>query len=402
MIYAGKIPFDRIAKIQCIIGAKRTLAQVEKSAPDADFLINTAIFEFATGEILSRVVADSATKGKSATWGIGFPTGGNPVLTWDNGIGAENYVGAYSYAVRDGQIKDGLKDTAKRGRTALGLTDNELVVYLVTDNDAQACSTAALCQRLHDMGCINAINLDGGGSSQGVTPSGRYDSGRPVPAWLAIWLKKEDKPIKVCIDAGHGVETAGKRSPDGTYLEHEFNLDAAARIKAHMERCGVQVVMTRSDEHDVSLAQRCKICNDAGCDYFLSIHTNAAGDGWSEAQGWSAHIIAKGGKAEQLANKIRLRAIVSLACTDRGVNVDNYQVLRDTKCPAVLVEHGFHTSKTEVERLKSAEYRAKCAESDAHGICDQMGIAWVDAPNTLTVRRRVIDGEIWIAAADIK
>lgn len=184
--------------------------------------------------------------------------------------------------------------------------------------------------------------------------------------------------MKVCIDAGHGIETAGKRSPDGSYLEHEFNLDVAKRIKAHLLRCGVQVVMTRENEHDVSLAWRCKISNDAGCDYFLSIHTNAAGDGWSEAQGWSAHIIGKGGKAEQLAEHIRAAAIPLLGCRDRGVNVNNYQVLRDTKCPAVLIEHGFHTSQYEVELLKSDEYRAKCAESDARGLCEQVGVVWND------------------------
>ena len=240
--------------------------------------------------------------------------------------------------------------------------------------------------------------------------------------------------MKVCIDAGHGVETAGKRSPDGSYFEHEFNFDVAKRIKAHLQRCGVQVVMTRENEHDVSLSERCKICNDAGCVYFFSVHTNAAGnDGWYDAEGWSAHIIAKGGKAEQMAAKIRSYAIVQLGCKDRGINVDNYQVLRDTKCPAVLVEHGFHTSRTEVARLKTPEYRARCAESDARGICAQLGVVWKPEPPVVTPQppvvtptppvvtpeppavtptppvvtydtvsvRRVIEGEFWLSAADL-
>lgn len=384
MLYQSKIPFGSIAKAQCITGKKMTLKEVEAIAKGASIIVNTAIFEFDTGEIRSSVVADGVKKGQSVTWGIAFPSGGSPTWTWDNGIKAPNYVGAYSYAVTEGQVKDGLKDKAARGRTAIGLTaSGELVIYLVTDNDTTRCSTATLCNRLVNMGCVNAINLDGGGSSQGVTPIGRYDSGRPCPAWLAIWLtsdapQKEDKTMKICIDAGHGVETAGKCSPDGTYFEHEFNLDVAKRVKAHLERCRVDVVMTREDEHDISLAQRCTICNDAGCSYFFSVHTNAAGNGgWYDAEGWSAHIISKGGKAEQLAEKIRKQAIPLLACKDRGVNVNNYQVLRDTNCSAVLIEHGFHTSKTEVEKLKSADYRAKCAEADAKGICDQIGVSWV-------------------------
>ena len=34
----------------------------------------------------------------------------------------------------------------------------------------------------------------------------------------------------IMIDAGHGIETAGKRAPDGSYLEYEFNRDVAGRI----------------------------------------------------------------------------------------------------------------------------------------------------------------------------
>lgn len=216
--------------------------------------------------------------------------------------------------------------------------------------------------------------------------------------------------MKICIDAGHGIETAGKRSPNGSYLEYEFNRDVAARIKAHLERCGLQTVLTCTGERDVPLSDRCAISNRAGCELFLSIHTNASGNDWSDVTGWSAHIIARGGKAEQLAEQIRAVAIPLLGCRDRGVNVNNYQVLRDTKCPAVLIEHGFHTSRVEVEKLKTPQYRAKCAEADARGICAFAGIAWVPepqvqtppaAPASVTVRRRVIDGELWLSAADL-
>lgn len=181
----------------------------------------------------------------------------------------------------------------------------------------------------------------------------------------------------VCIDAGHGENTAGKRSPDGTYFEHEFNLDVAYRIKTHLERCGLSVVMTRTDE-DISLYKRCKIANDAKADIFLSIHTNASGDGWSTAEGWSAHVIKKGYGAERLAEAIRARAIPMLGCKDRGVHESNFQVLRDTKMPAVLIEHGFHTNREEVEKLKTDAYRSLCAESDARGICDYFRIEWVE------------------------
>ena len=184
----------------------------------------------------------------------------------------------------------------------------------------------------------------------------------------------------VIIDAGHGIETAGKRAPDGSYLEYEFNRDVAGRIQRHLARCGIDARLTCPDEHDLSLSERCRISNAAGADYFVSIHTDAFGDGnsWTEPSGWSAHVIAKGGNAQRLAEAIRAEAIPMLGCRDRGVRVSNYQVLRDTKAPAVLIEHGFHTNREEVELLKSDAYRGKCALSDAKGICAQAGVEWAE------------------------
>ncbi|NCB05265.1 MAG: hypothetical protein EOM69_07055, partial [Clostridia bacterium] len=174
--------------------------------------------------------------------------------------------------------------------------------------------------------------------------------------------------MKICIDAGHGIETAGKRSPDGSYLEYEFNRDVAARIKAHLERCGLQTVLTCTGERDVPLSDRCAISNRAGCELFLSIHTNASGNDWSDVTGWSAHIIARGGKAEQLAEQIRAVAIPLLGCRDRGVNVNNYQVLRDTKCPAVLIEFGFLSNQTETFRMLDPAWQDQSVSAVAEGV----------------------------------
>ena len=70
----------------------------------------------------------------------------------------------------------------------------------------------------------------------------------------------------IMIDAGHGIETAGKRSPDGSYLEYEFNRDVAGRIRRHLARCGIDARLTCPDEHDLSLSERCRISNAAGAD----------------------------------------------------------------------------------------------------------------------------------------
>lgn len=186
----------------------------------------------------------------------------------------------------------------------------------------------------------------------------------------------------VCIDAGHGVETAGKCSPDKTYYEHDFNLDVAKRIKAYLNACGIDVVMTRENEHDITLSERCRICNNSKAVLLVSVHSNAAtNDGWHLAEGWQAFILAKGGKAETLANIIRKHSIALLGCKDRGIFVDNLAMVRDTKCPAVIIEHGFHTNILEVKKLKDKKYRQVCARADAMGICEFLGVTFIYEQN---------------------
>lgn len=51
-------------------------------------------------------------------------------------------------------------------------------------------------------------------------------------------------------------------------------------------------------------------------------------------------------------------------------------VLAHTSATAVLIEHGFHTSKEDVAYLKDSAYREKLAVAEARGILEYFGIAW--------------------------
>jgi N-acetylmuramoyl-L-alanine amidase len=181
--------------------------------------------------------------------------------------------------------------------------------------------------------------------------------------------------FKVCLDPGHGADTAGKRSFDGTLREFEFNRDVANRIKKYLEKAGVQVVITAATDKDVTLGQRCRIANNAKADLFVSIHANAAGTTWNEARGWEIFVCKKGGKAEKLAEAIHKASLPCLGLKDRGVkeNKELY-VLKNTDMPAVLIEHGFYSNKDECALLKSSEFREKCAIADTKGILNYLGI----------------------------
>lgn len=191
----------------------------------------------------------------------------------------------------------------------------------------------------------------------------------------------------ICLDPGHYSGIAGKRSPDGTYEEHEFNLDMAKRLKTLLERCGVTVTLTRDRDVDVTLQKRVQIANAIkDLDLFFSIHSNAAGNnGWYSAKGYLVYTSQAGDTAKRniAAKKILARA-KEAGITIRGTGIAHslLYVLRYTEAPAVLVEHGFHTNKEETELLKSSEYRQKLAEVDCKGICDYLGIPFVGSEST--------------------
>lgn len=216
---------------------------------------------------------------------------------------------------------------------------------------------------------------------------------------------------KVCLDPGHGIETAGKRSPDGTYRECEFALDMARRIKQLLERHGVAVTLTRSDEHDVSLSQRAKTANAiGGLDLFVSLHSNAAGSGasWMSARGL---LVYTSGGGDDLPRNRAARAILARQA-QAGVTVrnggrpvaQNLYVLRNTNAPACLVEHLFHDNKADTELLKDSAYRQRMAVADAQGILDYLGISWVEEPvgETGEAERAMTDTTnpaVWAAGA---
>ena len=184
----------------------------------------------------------------------------------------------------------------------------------------------------------------------------------------------------VCIDPGHAKNTAGKRSFDGSLLEYEFNRAVAKLLKAQLERHGVKVIYSCdiNTAKDISLSERCRTANKAKADLFVSIHANAYGSSWNNARGWEIyhHAGSTGGKA--LAIAIHKTSIPYLGIIDRGIKTNTFTVLTGTNMPAVLIEHGFYTNREECEKLKSADFRLKCAIADAKGILNYLGIAWLE------------------------
>lgn len=181
----------------------------------------------------------------------------------------------------------------------------------------------------------------------------------------------EDGKLVVVLDPGHGETTAGKRSPDGSLREYEFNRAVANKMKNILEAQGIEVILTANDSSDPSLSERCEKANNSDADIFVSIHANAFGNGseWTSANGWEMYYFQGSVLGKQLAQAISDSNFPQIGIYNRGIKTtSNLYVIKNTYVPAVLIEHGFFTNAKEVELLKSDEWRDKVASYNSEGI----------------------------------
>lgn len=188
----------------------------------------------------------------------------------------------------------------------------------------------------------------------------------------------------VIIDNGHGEDTAGKRSPDGTLREYAYAREIARRVHASLlEKLGAgHVFLLTPETTDTSLRERCKRANNLCKAYgvsnvlLVSIHNNAAGaDGkWHEARGWSAHVSLNASqKSKTLAtclcqaaetNGLRVRKYTP----QQPFITQNLAICRDSNCPAVLTENLFQDNREDVGFLLSEEGKTLITKVHVDGI----------------------------------
>ena len=155
--------------------------------------------------------------------------------------------------------------------------------------------------------------------------------------------------MKIYIDPGH----SGPFEPGacaGGVTEAALNLAIARFTAAELQLGGHEVQLTRDGaiEND-ELAWRSELANDWGADLYLCIHCNSAVR--VEAEGTETYHYPGSNAGEQLARCIQFCMTDAMLTEDRGVKTADFQVLRETICPAVLVECGFLSNPLDREML---------------------------------------------------
>lgn len=170
-----------------------------------------------------------------------------------------------------------------------------------------------------------------------------------------VRLKKANDTYTVCVDAGHGGSDVGAVGLDGSY-EKDDNLRLALKVADALEKSGVNVVLTRSDDSDTQLASRSVIANKAKADLFVSLHRNSTVTA-NTTKGIEIWIHSSGSERSYAAADDILTNLEEVGITDnRGVRIgtqgdsdDDYAVIRDTDMTSMIIEMGFMTSQDDLD-----------------------------------------------------
>jgi len=177
---------------------------------------------------------------------------------------------------------------------------------------------------------------------------------------------------KIFIDPGHGGKDPGA-SGNGLQ-EKDIVLDLSLELADRLKSYDCQVKLSRDKDVYVSLADRTNAANAWKADLFFSIHvnghTNAGANGYED---FTYPIV-------DTATKDIRRAIhphIAKVWTDagrmnRGMKTANFQVLRETRMAAVLLENGFISNAKDAQLLQNSGFREKLAEAMAEGIASAL------------------------------
>lgn len=258
-------------------------------------------------------------------------------------------------------------------RTAVGITAAGKLVMVRTYVEM---TLKELGKLMLELGCVDALNGDGGGSSYMYPADTGY--GRKLGSALIVKkaaVKPAAKPVLI-IDAGHGGDDKGA-SGNGI-IEKEYTLKISLYQQERFKELGLATVLTRDNDRSLDSVKRTNIVKDSGAKYCISNHINAATS--KDAAGVEViHSIHNDGKlAHAIVYALRdtgqiLRKTPVYSKPDGSA--DYYFMHRLTGSVTTnIVEYGFLSNAADAERIKD-NWKAY-AEAVVRAFCGFIGHAY--------------------------
>jgi N-acetylmuramoyl-L-alanine amidase len=170
----------------------------------------------------------------------------------------------------------------------------------------------------------------------------------------------------VAIMPGHGGYDPGAISPFNGLKEKNVTLSLGLDLRKDLEAEGVQVVMTRTTDIDVTIARAEQIARDGHAQALLSLWVND----WNTDSLEGATVFMPHAKDQTLATKLSASlaaAIAPAGMGDRGTQLLP-QLWVHAPMPAVTIEVGFMSNQQDSQLLADPSFRAVVASSLAKGM----------------------------------
>ncbi|WP_416175770.1 N-acetylmuramoyl-L-alanine amidase [Clostridium sp.] len=178
----------------------------------------------------------------------------------------------------------------------------------------------------------------------------------------------------VTIDASHGGEDTGNVSSSGVEGK-DINLSVALKTGKILEKNGVNVVYTRTDDKNIDVQSRIDMSNEAKSDELVSIHTNTYPEN-TDVHGIETYYSTsnKSEESKILASDIQKEIINATGSVDRGVKEaqPQHEILNGVDAPSVMVYLGFMSNESESELMNTSDFQDKSAEAIAKGILSSL------------------------------
>ncbi|PMC39737.1 N-acetylmuramoyl-L-alanine amidase [Bacillus sp. UMB0899] len=168
----------------------------------------------------------------------------------------------------------------------------------------------------------------------------------------------------IVIDPGHGGRDSGAVGASGT-LEKNVTLSTAKLVYDKLKSAGANVFMTRSNDTYISLNSRVSTSHYRNAKAFISIHfdstTNRSVSGTTT---YYYNSLKDGPLAKNIGNEL----VKQTKMRDRGQKFGNFHVLRENKAPAVLLELGFLSNRTEELTVATTSYQERASQGIFNGL----------------------------------
>lgn len=194
---------------------------------------------------------------------------------------------------------------------------------------------------------------------------------------------------KIAIGAGHGINTPGKRSPEGE-REWSFNNKVVSAAIKYLNGY-VNVSVIRLDDPtgatDVPLTTRTNNANNANADILISYHHNANTGKWGSWTGTETYYYPGSSTGLALARAIHPSIVGAMGLRDRGIKSANLHMVRESRMPAILIEGGFMDSTIDIVKMRNNSVMDKTGKALADAIASYLGLQeGGSGGNTYTVK----------------